>query len=63
MMVNAVSTLAAARMERSLPGQYFLVPRPKENSWGHLLVLDKENIIPAFVGTTPVMNKQKDVEC
>ena len=57
MMVNAASTMAAARMERSLPEQQFLIPRPKENSWGHLRVLDKENIIRAFVGTTPVMNK------
>ena len=31
-MVNAASTMAAARMERSLPEQQFLIPRPTENS-------------------------------
>ena len=63
MRINAASTMAAARTERSLPEQQFLIPRPKENSWGHRWVLDKENIIHAFVGTTPVMNKPKDAEC
>ena len=32
LMINAASTMAAARMERSLPEQQFLIPRPKENS-------------------------------
>ena len=63
LMINAVSTMAAVRMERSLPEQQFLFPRPKENSWGHLSVLDKENIIRAFVGYTPVLNEGKDAEC
>ena len=45
LMINAASTMAAARMERSLPEQQFLIPHPKENSWGHLRVLDKENIM------------------
>ena len=62
-MVKAASAMAAARMERSLPEQLFLIPRPKENSWGHQRVLDKENIIRAFVGYTPVMNERKDAEC
>ena len=63
LMINAASAMAASRMERSLPEQQFLIPRPKENSWGHLRVLDKENIIQKFVGHTPVMNKGKDAEC
>ena len=63
LMINATSTMAAARMERSVPEQQFIIPRPKENSWGHRRVLDKENIIWAFVGYTPVMNERKDAEC
>ena len=62
-MIKAATTMAAARMERSLPEQQFLIPHPKENSWGHLRVLDKENIIWEFVGYTPVMNQRKDAEC
>ena len=49
-------------MERSLPQQQFLILRPKENSWGHLRVLDKDHV-PAFVGVTLKMNKRKDAEC
>ena len=49
LMIKATSTMSAARMERSVPEQQFIVPRPKENSWGHRRVLDKENIIQAFV--------------
>ena len=63
LMINAASTMAAARMERSVPEQQFIIPRPKENSWGHGRVLDKENIIWEFVGYTPVMNTRKDAEC
>ena len=62
-MINTASTMAAARMERSVPEQQFIIPRPKENSWGHRRVLDKENIIREFVGYTPVMNARKDAEC
>ena len=63
MMVRAASAMAAARTERALPQQQFLIPRPKENSWGNLRVLDKNNIVCAFVGVTPEMNKRKDEEC
>ena len=35
MMLNAATTMAAARSERSYPEQQFLIPRPMENSWGH----------------------------
>ena len=49
LMINAASTMAAVRMERSVPEQQFIIPRPKENLWGHGLVLDKENIIQEFV--------------
>ena len=62
-MINAASTMAAARMERSVPEQQFIIPSPKENSWGHQRALDKENIIREFVGYTPVMNARKDAEC
>ena len=44
LMINAATTTAAARMERSESGQ-FLVPRPEENSWGKEQPLDKEKII------------------
>ena len=63
MMVRAASAMAAARTERALPQQQFLIPPPKENSWGNLRVLDKKNIVRAFVGVTPEMNKRKDEEC
>ena len=63
LMINAASTMADARMERSKTEQQFLIPRPAENSWGHKRVLDKENIIRKFVGKTPVMNQKKDEEC
>ena len=62
MMLKAATTMASARSERSFPEQQFLI-RPKENSLGHRRVLAKENIIRAFVGTTPVMNQRKDAEC
>ena len=62
-MINSASTMAAARMERSVTEQQFLIPRPVENSWGQKRVLDKENIIRKFVGKTPVMNQKKDEEC
>ena len=62
-MINAASTMAAARMERSVTEQQFLIPHPAENSWGHKRVLDKENIIRKFVGKTSVMNQKKDEEC
>ena len=63
LMINAAKIMAAARMERSVTEQQFLIPRPAENSWGHRRVLDKENIIRKFVGKTPVMNQKKDEEC
>ena len=63
MMLNAAATMEAARTERSIPEQQFLISRPEENSWGHRWILAKENIIGAFVGTTPVMNRRKDAEC
>ena len=50
LMINTATTMAAARMERSVTEQQFLIPRPTENSWGHQRVLDKENIIRKFVG-------------
>ena len=62
-MIKAAKTMAAARMERSETGHQFLIPRPKDNSWGHRRVLDKENIIREFVGFTPVMNRKEDEEC
>ena len=60
-MINAATTTAAARMERSESGQ-FLIPRPKENSWGKERPLDKERIICEFVEFTPIMNKRRE-EC
>ena len=62
-MIKAAKTMAAARMERAETGQQFIIPRPRENSWGHKRVLDKEKIIREFVGNTPVMNERKDAEC
>ena len=59
MMLNAAATMAAARTERSFPEQQFLIPRPKENSWGHRQILAKDNIVRAFVGTTPVMKSAR----
>ena len=35
LMRKAATTMAAARMERSETGHQFIIPRPKENSWGH----------------------------
>ena len=63
LMIKAAATMAAARMERLETGHQFLIPRPKENSWGHRRVLDKENIIREFVRFTPVMNMKEDEEC
>ena len=63
LMMNAASTMAAIRMERSVPEQQFIIPRPKENSWGHGRALDKEKIIREFFRYTPAMNKRKDAEC
>ena len=40
LMINAASTMAAARMERSVTEQQFLIPCPVENSWGHKPVLE-----------------------
>ena len=62
-MIKAATTMVAARMERSKTGHQFIIPRPKENSWGHRRILDKENIIREFVGFTPVMNRKEDEEC
>ena len=61
-MINAASTMAAARMERSVPEQQFIILRPKESSWGHGRSLDKVKIIREFVGYTPAMNRRKDAE-
>ena len=55
--------MAAVRMDRSETGHQFLIPRPKENSWGNERVLDKERIIREFVGFTPIMNQREDEEC
>ena len=63
MMLNAAATMAAARTERSYPEQQFLIPRSKENSWGHRRVLDKEKIIRAFIGATPVINTRMKASC
>ena len=62
-MINVATTMASARMERSVTEQQFLIPRPTETSWGYQCILDKENIIGKFVGYTPVMNQRKDEEC
>ena len=62
-MIKAATTMAATRMERLVTEQQFIIPRPKENSWGHRRVLDKEKIIREFVGYTLVMNERKDEEC
>ena len=35
LMIKAATTMAAARMERSETGHQFIIPRPRENSWGH----------------------------
>ena len=61
-MINAATTTAAARMERSESGQ-FLIPRQEENSWGKKRPIDKERIIQEFVEFTPIMNKRRDKEC
>ena len=61
--INAATTMAAARMERAETGQQFVIPRPRENSWGHKRVLEQEKIIREFVGYTPVMNERKEPEC
>ena len=63
LMINAATTTAAARMERSESEQQFLIPRPEENSWGKERALDKERIIREFVELTPIMNKRRDEEC
>ena len=63
LMIKADTTMAAARMERSETGHRFIIPRPRENSWGHRHPLNKERIIREFVGYTPIMNKKKDEEC
>ena len=63
LIINAAMMTAAARMVRSESGQQFLIPSPKENSWGKEQALDKERIIGEFVEFTPIMNKQRDEEC
>ena len=63
LMIKAATTMAAVRMERAEVEQQFIIPCPRENSWGHKRVLDKKKIIREFVGYTPVMNKRKDAEC
>ena len=50
-------------MERSETGHQFLIPCPRENSWGHGRVLYKEMIIREFFRFTPVMNRKEDEEC
>ena len=35
LMTKAATTMAAARMERSETGHQFIIPRPREYSWGH----------------------------
>ena len=62
-MIKASTTMAAARMERSESGHQFLIPCPKENSWGNKRVLNKERIIQEFVGFTPIMNQREDEGC
>ena len=39
-MINASSAMVAARMERSVPEQQLLIPRPEGNSWENLCVSD-----------------------
>ena len=63
LMIKAATTMAAARMERLETGHQFIIPHPKENSWGHRRILDKDRIIQEFVGYTPIMNKKIDEEC
>ena len=45
LMIKAATTMAAARMKRAETEKQFIIPRSKENSWGHRRVLDKEKII------------------
>ena len=45
LMMKAAMMMAAARMERSETGHQYIIPRPRENSWGHRRFLDKERII------------------
>ena len=61
--IKAATTTTTVRMDRSKTGHQFLIPRPKENSWGNERVLDKERIIREFVGFTPTMNQREDEEC
>ena len=35
LMIKAATMMAAARMERLETGHQFIIPRPRENSWGH----------------------------
>ena len=63
LMVKADETMIATRKERSEQGQQFMIPFPRENSWGKGQELDKERIIKEFCGFTLVMNKRRNQEC
>ena len=55
--------MRSARTERAEQWQQFMIPRPRENSWGKDRALDKERIIREFVKFTPIMNRCHDEEC
>ena len=61
-MKSAATVMASSRMDRSESGQQFLIPRPKENSWGKGRALDKEGMIPEFIEFLPIMNLCQDEE-
>ena len=62
-MVKADETMRAAKMERLEQGQQFMIPCPRENSWGKDRALNKERIIREYVKFTLIMNKHRDEEC
>ena len=61
-MKSAATVMASSWMDRSESGQQFLIPRPKENSWGKGRALDKEGMIPEFIEFLPIMNLCQDEE-
>ena len=59
LMIKAATTTAASRMEIWESGQQFLIPCPRENSWGRERALDKERIIREFVDMTPFITTER----
>ena len=62
LMMNADSTMRAARNKRLEHEHQFMIPHPRETSWGKDQALDKERIIREFIKFTPVMNQRCDKE-